>query len=74
MKTETFQVGGGGMPELCFSDNDFDRIPDCRYVAVFNVYLFDCSFLCYFLILGSALHSMVWELVIAMNLFLCSLC
>uniref|UniRef100_A0A453H5X7 1-phosphatidylinositol-4-phosphate 5-kinase n=1 Tax=Aegilops tauschii subsp. strangulata TaxID=200361 RepID=A0A453H5X7_AEGTS len=30
MKCETFQVGGGGMPELCFSDNDYDRIPDCR--------------------------------------------
>uniref|UniRef100_A0A0E0KI02 Phosphatidylinositol 4-phosphate 5-kinase n=1 Tax=Oryza punctata TaxID=4537 RepID=A0A0E0KI02_ORYPU len=29
MKRESFQ-GGGGMPELCFSDNDFDRIPDCR--------------------------------------------
>lgn len=29
MKRESFQVGGG-MPELCFSDNDFDRVPDCR--------------------------------------------
>jgi hypothetical protein len=51
MKTEPFQVGGRGMPELCFSDNDFDRIPNCRYVAVFNIYLFVCSCLLYFLIL-----------------------
>lgn len=40
MKTQTFQVGGGGMPELCFSDNDYDRIPDCRYVAVSTFELF----------------------------------
>lgn len=45
MKCETFQVGGGGMPELCFSDNDYDRIPDCRYVAVFSFELFPIFFL-----------------------------
>ncbi|GJM96349.1 hypothetical protein PR202_ga13174 [Eleusine coracana subsp. coracana] len=28
-KSESFQ-GGGGMPELCFSDDDYDRIPECR--------------------------------------------
>jgi hypothetical protein len=41
MKRESFQ-GGGGMPELCFSDSDFDRIPDCRYVSMLmhmHVYL-----------------------------------
>ncbi|CAD6206321.1 unnamed protein product [Miscanthus lutarioriparius] len=27
-KSESFQ--GGGTPELCFSDDDFDLIPDCR--------------------------------------------
>nr|CAB3493541.1 unnamed protein product [Digitaria exilis] len=27
-KSESFQ--GGGTPELCFSDDDFDMIPDCR--------------------------------------------
>ncbi|KAF8681932.1 hypothetical protein HU200_045385 [Digitaria exilis] len=27
-KSESFQ--GGGTPELCFSDDDFDTIPDCR--------------------------------------------
>jgi len=27
-KSESFQ--GGGTPELCFSDDDFDVIPDCR--------------------------------------------
>lgn len=45
MKCETFQVGGGGMPELCFSDNDYDRIPDCRYVAMFSFELFLTFFL-----------------------------
>ena len=53
-KSESFQVGGGGMPELCFSDNDFDRIPDCRYVVAFSIYLFVCSCLCYFLDLAKS--------------------
>jgi hypothetical protein len=70
MKTEPFQVGGRGMPELCFSDNDFDRIPNCRYVASLTfTYLFALVFFI-FLFLGSPSHSMALELVIAMHIFL----
>jgi hypothetical protein len=35
-KSESFQ--GGGTPELCFSDDDFDMVPDChRYVAACSI-------------------------------------